>query len=204
VGATTARYSALVNGVLPNGTAVYATILTYPFTAEGQALPEGSAPNILARISDTVAPITSSAFTVGQANIEDPSESSLVVRFLAAMYGANQFLQDSANSVCSIGAIAAQLGVSQDVAATEYASVINNLTGEVSPGGNFTVSQEGVRNDFTIRQEFGGFASLPADFDVDEALAPGPGKLIDYTLRDAAVNLFLQNPYYSNCTSGGN
>ncbi|KAF7531916.1 hypothetical protein G7054_g8438 [Neopestalotiopsis clavispora] len=204
VGATTARYSALVNGVLPNGTAVYATILTYPFTAEGQALPEGSAPNILARISDTVAPITSSAFTVGQANIEDPYESSLVVRFLAAMYGANQFLQKSANSACSIGAIAAQLGVSQDVATTEYASVVNNLTGEVSPGGNFTVSQEGVRNDFTIRQEFGGFASLPADFDADEALAPGPGKLIDYTLRDAAVALSLQNPYYSNCTSGGN
>lgn len=204
MGATTARYSALVNGVLPNGTAVYATILTYPFTAEGQALPEGSAPNILARISDTVAPITSSAFTVGQANIEDPDESSLVVRFLAAMYGANQFLQNSANAACSIGAIAAQLGVSQDVAATEYASVVNNLTGEVSPGGNFTVSQEGVRNDFTIRQEFGGFASLPANFDVDEALAPGPGKLIDYILRDAAVALFLQNPYFSNCTSGGN
>ncbi|ETS74346.1 hypothetical protein PFICI_14212 [Pestalotiopsis fici W106-1] len=204
VGGTAARYSALVNGVLPNGTVVYATILTYPFTVEGEALPQGSAPNILARISDTVAPITSSAFTVGEANIEDPSESSLVVRFLAAMYGANQFLQNSANSACSIGAIEAQLGLSQDVATTEYASVVNSLTGEISPGGNFTVSQEGIMNDFAIRQKFGGFASLPANFDVDEALAPGPGKLIDYTLRDAAVALFLQNPYYSNCTLGDN
>ncbi|KAH6651456.1 hypothetical protein BKA67DRAFT_537333 [Truncatella angustata] len=200
VGGTSARYSALINGSLPNGTEVYATILNYPFTVESEALTDGSAPNILARISDTVAPITSSAFTVAQSKVADSSEASLVVRFLASMYGANKFLRYSINAECSISAIAAQLGVSQDIAKTEYASVVDSFTGEVSPGGNFTVSEEGILNDFEIRQKFGGFANLAADFDVDEALTPGTGKLIDYALRDEAVALFLDSPYYGNCT----
>lgn len=175
--------------------------MNYPFTVEGEALTNGRAPNILARISDTVAPITSSAFTIAQSSLANLSKDWLLIRFLASMYGANRFLQNSNNAACSINAIAAQLGVSHDIATTEYASVINRVTGEVSPGGNFTVNQEGILNDFKIRQKFGGFANLPADFDVSAALTPGYGKLIDYVLRDAAVALYKWKPYHGNCSS---
>ena len=68
VGGTNTRFADLVNGSLPDGTPVFATILTYPFTIEGSALPAGQAPNILARISDFVAPITSTAFNMTQLN----------------------------------------------------------------------------------------------------------------------------------------
>ncbi|EMC92465.1 hypothetical protein BAUCODRAFT_290407 [Baudoinia panamericana UAMH 10762] len=64
VGSTNNRYQYLCAGQLPNGTAVYATILTYPFTANGEA-PSPSF-KILAMVSDFVDPYASSAFTVSE------------------------------------------------------------------------------------------------------------------------------------------
>ncbi|KAB5513512.1 hypothetical protein GE09DRAFT_980680 [Coniochaeta sp. 2T2.1] len=185
VGGTQARYSALLNGSLPNGTAVYATILNYPFTKQAAGL------NILARVSDVVVPITSSAFTVGRT-------SAPVTRFVAAMYAANMLLQNPRAKACSIRAIAAQLGVARSVAASEYASATDPLTGEVS-GGNFTVNPAGIMNDVLVRQEFGGFV-VPAGFDFAGALVPGAGQLIDYSIRDAAVALYYRQPVTGNCT----
>lgn len=190
----------MVNGSLPNGTAVYATILNYPFTVQGQALPEGQAPNILARVSDVVAPITSSAFTIRESSLSDPTKTELLTRFLASMYAANRFLLKPKNTNCAINAIATQLGISSDIAEAEYASVIDEMTGEVSPGGNFTVNREGIMNVVEVRKELGGFGGVAEDFDFAEALQPGPGKLIDYSVRDAAVALYASKPLISNCT----
>ncbi|KAH8660196.1 hypothetical protein BX600DRAFT_513822 [Xylariales sp. PMI_506] len=202
VGGTSTRYAALLNGALTNGTEVYATILNYPFTVEGEALQSAGqgGPNILARVADVISPITSSAFTVRESSLSNATESALLTRFLASMYAANLFLLDPSNKACSISAIAAQLGVDTDVATTEYASVVNTTTGEVSPGGNFTVNQVGILNDVSVREQFGGFASVAADFDFAAALVPGSGQLIDYTIRDAAVALYELYPIKSNCT----
>jgi hypothetical protein len=172
---------------------VYATILNYPFTVESQSLPAGQAPNILARVSDYIAPITSSAFTVREASLSDPAKSALLTRFMASMYAANKFLLDPANANCSVGAIATQLGVGLDVAGKEYASVTNQVSGEVSPGGNFTFNMEGLLNDVMVRSAFGGFSSLPDSFNFTQALQPGRGKLIDYSIRDAAVDVCQRN-----------
>lgn len=202
MGGTSARYSALLNGALPNGTAVYATILNYPFTVEGESLPEGQAPTILDRVSNVVAPITSSAFTIRELSLSSETESALLTRFLAAMYGANKLLLNSKYKDCAIQAIATQVGITTDVATLEYASVIDTLTGEVSPGNNFTVNQEGIMNDVEVRQSYGGFASVPTGFDFAAALVPGPGKLIDYTIRDAAVALYQsQHSCFNPCKS---
>lgn len=193
VGGTATRYSDLVAGTLPNGTEVYATILTYPVTIEGEALPAGQAPNILARISDYIAPITSLSFMARESSLSNGTQSAVLTRFVASMLAANKFLHDPLNSNRSISAIATQLGVSGDVAAEEYASATNPVSGEVSPGGNFTVDQDGAMNDVRVREEFDGFDGLPVGFDFASALEPGKGKLIDYSVRDAAVRLYEGN-----------
>ncbi|KAG8156949.1 hypothetical protein KVR01_013171 [Diaporthe batatas] len=189
VGGTSTRYADLLNGTLPDGSPVYATILNYPFTVESQALPAGQAPNILARVSDYIAPITSSAFTIRESSLSDKAKSALLQRFIASMYAANRFLVNPANARCSVKAIANQLGVGLDVAWKEYVSVTNPVSGEVSPGGNFTFNEEGLLNDVMVRSTFGGFSSVPAGFDFTQALQPGKGKLIDYSIRDAAVDI---------------
>jgi hypothetical protein len=179
---------------------VYATILTYPYTVEGAALPEGQAPNILRRISQVVAPITSSAFTVREASLSNETESALLTRFIAAMYAANRLLLNPVAKPCAIQAIAAQLGVSKAIASAEYASATDPLTGEVSPGGMFNVNPQGIMNDVMVRLGFGGFAGAGAGFDFAAALVPGPGRLVDYSIRDAAVALYDQHPAVGNCT----
>lgn len=128
-----------------------------------------------------------------ESSLSDETEGALLVRFIASMYAANMYLLDPRNAHCAINAIASELGVTADVAALEYASATNTVSGEISPGGNFTVNQEGIMNDVQVRREFGGFGNVPAGFDFAEALVPGAGKLIDYSVRDAAVEFFNSN-----------
>jgi hypothetical protein len=68
----------------------------------------------------------------------------------------------------------------------EYTAATSPVSGEVSPGGKFTVNQPGLKNVIAVRKEFGGF-NVPATFDFNAATIPGTGKLIDYSVRDAAV-----------------
>lgn len=153
----------------------------------------GQAPNVLARVSDYIAPITSSAFTVRQSSLSDKAKSALLTRFLASMYAANQYLLNPANAECSVKAIATQLGVSLNVARQEYTSVTDPVSGEISPGGDFTFNEEGLLNDVMVRSSFGGFSAVSDDFNFTEALQPGREKLIDYSVRDAAVALYQRN-----------
>ncbi|KAM0519056.1 hypothetical protein ACHAPE_004049 [Trichoderma viride] len=201
IGGTPQRYSALVNEALPNGTAVYATILTYPFTVEGEALPTGEAPNILARISEFVKPVTSSAFTIRESSLSNKTETALLTRFMASMHAANRFLLHPKNKACSIQALAKQLGVSQAVATQEYASATNPVSGEISPPLNdFTVNQTGIMNDVVVRNKFGGF-TVPSGFNFTEALIPGTGKLIDYSVKKAAIAEYHRHHLNGNCTT---
>jgi hypothetical protein len=180
---------------------VYATILTYPFTVEGEALPSGEAPNVLARISDVVSPVTSSAFTIRESSLSNKAENALLTRFMASMYAANKFLLNPKYKPCSIQALAKQLGVSQAVATQEYASATNLVSGEVSPPLNdFTVSQTGILNDVEIRLKFGGFTVPPA-FNFPAALTAGTGKLIDYSVKNAAIAQYKKHPLNGNCTT---
>lgn len=180
---------------------MYATILTYPLTVESEALSTGEAPNILARVSDVVAPVTSSAFTIRESSLRNKTENALLTRFMASMHAANKFLLNPKNKACSVQALAKQLGISQVIATQEYASATNPASGEISPPLNdFTVNQTGIMNAVAIRNKFGGF-TVPSGFNFTEALVPGTGKLIDYSVKDAAVAEYHRRPLHGNCTT---
>jgi len=200
VGSTNLRYADLIAGHLPDGEPVYATILTYPFTSEASFVTPQ--PNILAQVSDFIQPFSSSALTASDAALSNSTERALIRSFVAAMYAANQYL--AANSQksqkCSIAAIAAQLNVSTAVATSAYNSALNPLTGETSsPGGNFTVSRQGLLNVIDVRSQFGGFAKVPAGFNYAQAILPGTGKLIDYSLLDEAIAATTNYKPKGNC-----
>lgn len=161
---------------------------------QGEALPPGEAPNVQpARIADYIAPIASLSFMAREAALANATQAALLVRFVAAILAANTFLHDPSNVECSTAAIAAQLGVDRELATLEYASATSAVSGEVSPGGNFTVNQEGAMNVVGVKGDFAGFSGLSVGFDFASALEPGPGKLIDYTVRDAAVRLYEES-----------
>jgi hypothetical protein len=182
------RYADLVAGKLPDGTPVYATILTYPFTSQADEVPAAQRPNILVKISDFLQPFSSSAFTVREAALSNNTQRTLLRKFTSAMYAANKYLASSANKKCSVSAISKQLNVSTSVATSAYTSANDPITGETSsPGGNFTVNRQGLLNVIDVRSQFGGFASVPAGFNYAEAILPGKGKLVDYSLRDEAL-----------------
>lgn len=174
---------------------MYATIITAPYTAYFSSLPASSRPNILARASDFVAPFSSTAFTVAQDTLLNATSRELVTRFVGAMYDANKLLASSNATAqkCAVNAIAAQLDVSTAIAQLEYATTTDVLTGETAPGqdGNFTVSRIGLLNVIDVRNQFGGFGNLSAGFNFETAILPGSGKLIDYSVRDAAVEMDL-------------
>jgi len=188
VASTVIRYADLVAGKLPDGTPVYATILTYPFTSQAGDVPAAQRPQILAKISDFIQPFSSSAFTVREAALNNSTQRTLLRKFMSAMYAANKYLAASANKKCSVTAISKQLNVSTSVATSAYTSANDPITGETSsPGCDFTINRQGLLNVIDVRGQFGGFASVPPNFNYADAILPGKGKLIDYSLRDEAV-----------------
>ncbi|KAL9114886.1 MAG: hypothetical protein Q9227_001129 [Pyrenula ochraceoflavens] len=191
VGGTNQRFNFLTNGSLSDGSPVFATILVYPFTAMLQQIDNSTRPNILARASQysDLNPLSSSAFTVASSTVPcNSSRHDSAVRFLTAMLAANRFLACPENSAASINAIASQINVSSAIAQAEYTAATDPTTGETTSmqGGVFNVSTQGLINVINVRNNAGGL-----DEDVNtvttEATTPGPGQLIDYSLRDEAV-----------------
>ncbi|MCJ1286022.1 hypothetical protein MMC26_005364 [Xylographa opegraphella] len=195
-GSTPIRYNDLLAGSLPNGSAVYATILTFPYTAQLAFVAAPQTPNILATVADYIQPFTSSAFQVNQAALGNTTAKALLTRILASFSAANAFLAEPKNAKCAVAAIAAQLNVSTAVAQAEYAEATDPLTGETSQR-MFEVNRQGLLNVIDVRGQFGGFANLTA-FDFAAAIVPGPGQLIDYSVRDAVVN--VTSKYKPKCS----
>lgn len=189
VGGTPFRYQALLDGQLGNGTVVYATVLTYPYTAflARDTNPSASPrPHILARLSDFVAPFSSQALTVRTSTVTNTTTPAYraTVSFVRAMLRANRLLADPdpQHRAQAQDAIAAELKIEDEAtAARELAAATDSVTGETAQV-NFEVSGVGLWNVIGIRDRFGGFAGAGPGFDFVQAL---PG-LIDYRVRDAA------------------
>lgn len=182
------RYRELLSGSLANGTEVFGTLLTYPFTGQGEVLLASQKPNILARAENFVNPFLSEVFTIRTSSLKNATELDLLTRFHAAMLEANHYLNQTANRRCSIQAIQKTLNVTSQVAELEYVAATDPVTGEtVSQGGNFTINQQGLLNVLDLRMQFDGFEDLPTSTDFVDHFTPGPGKFIDYSIRDAAV-----------------
>ena len=145
-GATALRYQNLISGTTPDGSPAYATILTYPFTAEGIALPVDSRLNILARAFDFVNPFSYTAFTATIASTKDVTKAPLLAQFLTAILEANQYLTKPKSRACAINAIAAQLNISTAIATAEYTAATNSDTGEIAlmQGGELNVSRQRI------------------------------------------------------------
>lgn len=191
VGGGNLRYAALLNGTY-NGSAVYATMMTAPFTAYGRALTTSNKPNILTAASDYVYPYPSNAFTVTTNATSSLQTRSKIVRFLTAMLKANQFLSHRENMNASVAAIAKTLNISQRLATAEYTVLTDPLTGETTSAqaanGGFQVNRQGVWNVIGTRVEFNGWnANISHGFNFTDAIVPSRGGVFDYTLRDEAV-----------------
>lgn len=165
--------------------------MTYPFTAYGEALPAGQDLNILARVSDFVAPYTSDVFTIAQDALTNSTVRNITTRFIAAMHDANTYLasNNSNAQACSIKALARQYNISTALAEAEYVAATNPLSGETATGqlGNFTVDRIGTLNVIDVRNQYAGFGSVPKGFNFVDAITPGVGKLIDYSILEAAL-----------------
>lgn len=164
------------------------------YLSAAQASAESPPLPILARVSDFVAPFFSSAITV-RSEDADPSSNptSPVVRFVAALLGANRFLANAANKACATRAIAAESQLSLTVAAAEYAAATNGTSGETAQV-DFQPSQLGILNVIDVRMLSNGFTGAGPTFDLADAIVPGDGKLLDLRVRDAAVKLVKELP----------
>ncbi|KAK8009841.1 hypothetical protein PG990_008806 [Apiospora arundinis] len=144
VGGTPFRYQALLDGYLSNGSAAYATVLTYPYTG------------FLEIRADT--------------NKDTPAYHATVA-FVRAMLRANRLLADPQHRDQAQDAIAAELGgVDEATAARELAAATDAVSGETAQA-DFQVSVTGLWNVIGIRDRFGGFAGAGAGFDFVEAVA---------------------------------
>lgn len=186
VGGTPLRYQALLDGHLSNGSAVYATMLTYPYTAflaGGAQANASSGVHVLARVADFVAPFSSQALTVRTSTVANVNTTgyNATVAFVRTMLCANRLLADPLRRDQARDAIAAELGVDETTAGRELAAATDPVTGETAQA-DFQVSEVGLWNVIGIRDRFGGFAGAAPGLDFVEAL---PG-LIDYRVRDAA------------------
>ncbi|KZV96662.1 hypothetical protein EXIGLDRAFT_608932 [Exidia glandulosa HHB12029] len=200
VGGTSLRFANLAAGSLPDGTPVFGTILTYPFTGMAAhldtPLPE------LARASTFVAPFSSSSVTVATSAFDDLSPASPHVRATAALLAANRFLasQDPAQIQCSRAAIASELGIAPDstLLDAEFMAATAPVTGETAQV-DFEVNSVGLWSVVDLRAQQQAFAGAGDRFNFVDALQPGPGQLIDNRMGDAAIDIAGTIPVPSSC-----
>lgn len=111
---------------------------------------------------------------------------------MAALLSANAFLASNVN--CSISAIAADLNMSLPLAQEQYITATTPGTGETS-SDDFEVSRLALLNGIDLRAQVAdGFAGAGPDFDFADAIIPGPGKIIDDRVRDAALAILTPGP----------
>lgn len=133
-------------------------------------------------------PYTSNVFTVDGTTLSNTTKTATYQRFISAMHAANLFLAKPSKRNCSIAAVTAQLGVGMKVAAEQVAATTNVLTGETAEVlyKNFSVSRIGLLNVIDLRSQFGGF-NVPSGFGFADAIVPGAGKLVDYSVLEKAL-----------------
>ncbi|KAG8527312.1 uncharacterized protein KY384_008056 [Bacidia gigantensis] len=171
-----------------------ATIFPYQVLANliAAAAPAPQKPNILARAQDFVNPLSDLVLTVASSTLTNPNGDKYLAiqRFVTALLRANAYLAKPANKRKVIQLLQRSGGYSPAAAAEAvYGYVTDPAVGEIATDqmGRFDVSRQGLLNVIDVRNQFGGFAGVAEGFDFVDAITPGPGKLIDYALRDRAL-----------------
>ena len=142
-----------------------------------------------ARTEDYLNPYTSDVFTASTPRCPTWAKRTLLVRFMRAMYEANRYLANPGNRGCAIDAIMRVGNFSRAVAQGFYAVATDPVVGETySPGRNLSLSMQGLINVIDVRRLYGGFrTNVTEGFGIAEALVPGEGELIDYSVLEEAV-----------------
>lgn len=147
VGGVALRYAALQAGRTPTGAPVYASMINYPFAAQLRDPVE-----VLARAEDYVFPYQGGAFTVR--HDYSASHPETVTNFLRAIIAGGDFARRPENRAAVLTHIAAELGVSAEIAARELDASLDPDTGE-NPLAR--MDKQALIGTIELRQEFGGF-----------------------------------------------
>lgn len=153
VGGVALRYAALQAGQTTTGQPVYASMINYPFAAQLRAPVE-----VLARAEDYFYPYQGGAFTVR--HDYSASHPDTIIRFLRAIIDGGEFARRRQNRETVVAHIAAELGVSNEIAGRELDASLDRQTGE-NPRAK--IDKQALIGTIELRQEFGGFTSPLGD-----------------------------------------
>lgn len=167
VGGVALRYAALQAGRTSTGAPVYASMINYPFAAQ---LRDPVA--VLARAEDYVFPYQGGAFTVR--HDYSASHPETVTSFLRAIIAGGDFARRPENRAAVLAHIAAELGVSEEIAARELDASLDPDTGE-NPLAR--MDKQALVGTIQLRQEFGGFTAPLGN--INKLVKPCPNCLYD-------------------------
>lgn len=167
VGGVALRYAALQAGRTPAGAPVYASMINYPFAAQLREPVE-----VLARAEDYVFPYQGGAFTVR--HDYSASHPETVTSFLRAIIAGGDFARRPENRAAVLAHIAAELGVSAEIAGRELDASLDPDTGE-NPLAR--MDKQALIGTIELRQEFGGFIAPLGN--IRKLVKPCPNCLYD-------------------------
>ena len=167
-----------------------ATVFPYQVVANLIAANGPNKPNILAQAEDFVNPLSDLVLTVASSTLSSPNSDryQAILRFVTALLRANKYLAKASNKKKVIQLLQKSGGYSEAAAEAVYGYATDPDVGETATQQNrkFDVTRQGLLNVIAIREQFDGFAGVPKGFNFVDAITPGPGKLVDYSLRDKA------------------
>jgi ABC-type nitrate/sulfonate/bicarbonate transport system substrate-binding protein len=196
-GATATRFNALRNGffddpITGQRVSIHAAVLTSPFTNQVLTGQHDGFIRSLGLIKDDAAPIPGTSLQVDPKTLSNPTKTDAITKFMAAMLLSRAYISNPANRVDVINQVKIAQSLTQAQAEIEYAQKITEpLTGEV--GVDFSFSRLALSNAAFFKATFRNEADPNDPFNnVDYGSAysaNGPGKFIDYSVRDAGLTL---------------
>ncbi|KAJ3176085.1 hypothetical protein HDU85_007823 [Gaertneriomyces sp. JEL0708] len=191
-GGTNLRYAALREG---NGT-VNGQVVRFDATVVGPPqsynyLLDSSAYglNLIASIDEYHAPLSGIALAGTPDFFNNPTKVAAATEYLKALMKGHAVLVQPENRPFVESVFVARSGYTPAVAALAYDALLSPVSGTITTiNADFAVQRLPFMNTCYLRERFGGFDNKFQAF--DELYVPGPGRLIDDTLREAAYAQF--------------
>jgi ABC-type nitrate/sulfonate/bicarbonate transport system substrate-binding protein len=153
IGGVALRYAALQAGQTAAGQPVYASMINYPFAAQLHEPVKA-----LARAEDYVFPYQGGTFAVR--HDYSASHPETIMRFLRAIIDGGEFARRPRNRATVVAHIAAELGVSAEIAGRELEASLDRGTGE---NHKAKLDKQALIGTILLREEFGGFTAPLGD-----------------------------------------
>jgi ABC-type nitrate/sulfonate/bicarbonate transport system substrate-binding protein len=145
--------------------------------------------NLVASIDEYHAPLSGIALAGTAEFFDNPIKVAAAVEYLKALMKGHAVLVQPENRPYVESVLVARVGYTQAVAAMAYDALLSPVSGTITTiKADFATQRLPFMNTCYLRERFGGFDNKFQSF--DELYIPGPGRLIDNTLRDAAYTQF--------------